>query len=110
MIHVIDVPAALYLRVFRCSALSRVVGAFFIPPSKNAGVGDMVMATVRKGKPELRKKGEPENPIVMLALQPPLFGSFLPSAPICDVRESLPSIFCSVVDQPAIYIGATLNS
>lgn len=23
-----------------------------------AGVGDMVMATVRKGKPELRKKGE----------------------------------------------------
>lgn len=25
---------------------------------ENAGVGDMVMATVRKGKPELRKKGE----------------------------------------------------
>ena len=24
-----------------------------------AGVGDMVMATVKKGKPELRKKGEP---------------------------------------------------
>lgn len=23
-----------------------------------AGVGDMVMATVKKGKPELRKKGE----------------------------------------------------
>ena len=26
-----------------------------------AGVGDMVMATVKKGKPELRKKGEPES-------------------------------------------------
>lgn len=24
----------------------------------SAGVGDMVMATVKKGKPELRKKGE----------------------------------------------------
>lgn len=27
-----------------------------------AGVGDMVMATVKKGKPELRKKGEQRNP------------------------------------------------
>lgn len=26
-----------------------------------AGVGDMVMATVKKGKPELRKKGEWEK-------------------------------------------------
>lgn len=30
---------------------------FFCP--LHTGVGDMVMATVRKGKPELRKKGEP---------------------------------------------------
>lgn len=30
---------------------------FFSP--RHTGVGDMVMATVRKGKPELRKKGEP---------------------------------------------------
>lgn len=30
-----------------------------LPPChRNTGVGDMVMATVRKGKPELRKKGE----------------------------------------------------
>ena len=28
-----------------------------------AGVGDMVMATVKKGKPELRKKGEPHSTI-----------------------------------------------
>ncbi|XP_032443330.1 60S ribosomal protein L23-like [Xiphophorus hellerii] len=27
-----------------------------------AGVGDMVMATVKKGKPELRKKGESDQP------------------------------------------------
>ena len=26
-----------------------------------AGVGDMVMATVKKGKPELRKKGKCQN-------------------------------------------------
>ncbi|TNN26098.1 60S ribosomal protein L23 [Liparis tanakae] len=28
-----------------------------------AGVGDMVMATVKKGKPELRKKGEWKQPV-----------------------------------------------
>lgn len=36
---------------------SSSVGVFFCP--LHTGVGDMVMATVRKGKPELRKKGEP---------------------------------------------------
>ena len=31
-----------------------------------AGAGDLVLATVKKGKPELRKKGEPYRvPIVM---------------------------------------------
>lgn len=36
------------------------VGLVFrlLPVLENAGVGDMVMATVRKGKPELRKKGK----------------------------------------------------
>lgn len=29
-----------------------------------AGVGDLVLATVKKGKPELRKKGEPENNVL----------------------------------------------
>lgn len=29
-----------------------------------AGVGDMVMATVKKGKPELRKKGELQCPVI----------------------------------------------
>ena len=31
-----------------------------------AGVGDMVMATVKKGKPELRKKGERGGELVFL--------------------------------------------
>ena len=38
-----------------------------------AGVGDMVMATVKKGKPELRKKGElyyRTNPICSLRTFP----------------------------------------
>ena len=30
----------------------------------SAGVGDMVMATVKKGKPELRKKGECQSAIL----------------------------------------------
>lgn len=30
-----------------------------------AGVGDMVMATVKKGKPELRKKGEWNQPVCL---------------------------------------------
>ena len=34
-----------------------------------AGSGDMVLATVKKGKPELRKKGENFNPLYIFDLQ-----------------------------------------
>ncbi|NXX67875.1 RL23 protein, partial [Spizella passerina] len=59
-----------------------------------AGVGDMVMATVKKGKPELRKKAHPQGYLPLSQVLQPGLGHFQRQARLLWDQGSLTDLGC----------------